>query len=86
MERIDGREALYTAKRKARFGHKDWLLWTDANGDHAAPRTADNIKAMLLAVGIKGRWFLVEANSGNLCKGFWWLGINILRQSRHGWA
>lgn len=82
---IHGPDAFQKAQRMARYGHRDWLVWSDADGAHAAPRTAENIKRVLLTTGTKRRWTLICAD-GTPMKGFWWLGINILRQSKRGVA
>lgn len=84
INRIDGPSAFHEAKRKARYGHNDWLCWRDADGPHAARKSPDAIKAMLLAVGTGGKWTLICAD-GTPMRGFWWLGLNLLRQSRRGW-
>lgn len=83
---LDGPGCFQEATRKARFGHKDWLCWHDRDGNHAVPRSAANIKRMLLAVGTKRHWTLILADSGCPMSGFWAMGINILNQSKRGWA
>lgn len=84
--RIDGEEAFRTAQQKAKYGHCDWLYWRDRSGmAHSARRSADSIKEMLLEVGTTGNWTIVCANTAILMKGCWWIGINILAQSRRGW-
>ncbi len=84
--RIDGETAFNEARTKARYGHCDWLYWRDRTGvSHAARRSPESIKEMLLEVGTKGNWTIVCANSAVLMKGCWWIGINILAQSRRGW-
>jgi hypothetical protein len=82
---ITGPDAFRIAQRKARFGHNDWIWWRDAAGSYAARKTPEAVKAMLLAVGTKGRWSLICADSGIPMKGFWWLGINALAQAKRGW-
>lgn len=78
---------LQEVQQKARYGHRDWLFWTDkAGNDRAERRSADAIKSMLLDTGTHGKWYLVSANSGSLMRGFWWLGLNILRQARRGYC
>jgi hypothetical protein len=48
---------------KARFGHKDWIMW---KGDKAAPLTREALKVALLETGTQGRITLVWANSAIL--------------------
>jgi hypothetical protein len=81
-----GREAFSVAQRKARYGHRDWIWWSDDVGSHAAPKTADSLKTALLAVGTKGKWSLICADTGIPVKGFWRLGINMIRQMRLGYC
>lgn len=79
---IHGPDSFQLAKRKARYGHRDWLCWEDVDGSHAAPKTAANVEAMLSAIGTEGKWFLLLANDGCLMKGYWELGLNLLAQMR----
>ena len=76
---------LAETRRKARYGHKDWLLWTSRDGKEVAERlTADSMKRCLLDVGTKGKWTLVCANDGILMRGFWRMGLNLFHQRRRG--
>src|SRR4051812_7729055 len=60
---ITGKGAFEQAKRKARYGHRDWLVWTDcAVGQIAAPRTAESIKAAMLATGSQRPFFMLHAS------------------------
>lgn len=86
IERIDGKESLQRAEHMARFGHRDWIWWVDKHGkSHAARKTPENVKAMLLATGLRGTWALVTANDGCLMKGFWAMGINLIAHMKRGW-
>ena len=77
--------ALALAKRRARYGHRDWLFWRDRNGTgHSARRDSSTLKAAMLAGGTQGKWFIVQASTGTLVKGFWRLGINILKSAKYG--
>lgn len=72
---------------KARFGHKDWIVWTEKDGTKRAEwRSEAVIKRALLASGTKGKWTLVCADCGTLMRGYWRLGINLFAQSQRGWA
>lgn len=80
-----GRDAYNVAQRKASYGHRDWLVWTDRAGvNHAARKTPENVKTMLLQTGTQGEWALVCANSGCGLRGFWWMGINMINQMKRG--
>lgn len=85
VNRIDGDGCFQAAQQKARFGHRDWIYWSDKNGKHAEVKSVDSVKRALLAVGTKGFWALIHADSGTPSKGFFALGLNLLRQMRHGW-
>ena len=77
--------ALALAKRKARYSHRDWLFWKDRNGtSHSARRDSATLKAAMLASGTQGKWFIVQASTGTLVKGFWRLGINLLKNAKFG--
>lgn len=54
-----------TLRRKARFGHRSYLYWTGREGEFRhAPYGKAGIKAALLDVGAKGRFFWFDA-AGN---------------------
>lgn len=85
ISELTGPKAFQEAQKKARFGHKDWIVWRGPKGLVATPKTKANVKRMLLDTGTKGNWSLIEADSGCPMKGFWWLGINLIRQAQHGY-
>lgn len=73
------------ACRKARYGHKDWIVWDDRDGSQrAALCTADAIKSALMAMGTQGRFFRISANDavGTIVR--WRLGLRMLRNCRRG--
>lgn len=80
-------QKLEDAVRRARYGHRSWLFWRDRQGmPHAERKSRESIKRCLLDVGTKGNWVLVQANTGHLLKGFWWLGINLINQYKYNCA
>jgi hypothetical protein len=83
VNRITGPGCFQQALRKARFGHRRWIVYRDANGPCAERQTAESLKRCLLTVGTQGNWTLI-CEDGVPMKGFWRLGINLLSQSRHG--
>ena len=85
VNQIDGDGCYQAALQKAKFGHRDWIYWSDKDGKHAAVKSVESVKAALLAVGTKGFWALIHADSGVSSKGFFAMGLNLLRQMRHGW-
>jgi hypothetical protein len=70
---------------KARFGHKDWIYWRQRDGSARAEwKTPESVKRALLACGTRGFWCLVQADSGTPMKGFWAMGLNLIKQSKYG--
>lgn len=84
ISELTGPGAFQEAQKKARFGHRDWIGWRSPTGYRAAPKTRENVKRMLLDVGTKGNWTLIMADTGCPMRGFWWLGINLIRQAKYG--
>lgn len=79
-------EALQIASQKARYGHRNWIVWKDrqAVSFHAERLTADSMKRCLLAEGTKGKWVLVCRDRGDYMLGFWRMGLNLIYQCRRG--
>jgi len=78
-------DLLHQAQKKARFGHRDWIVWPNPEGLlQAAPKSVAAIKKALLACGTKKHWYVVAADNGNLHRGFWSMGIIMIRNSRYG--
>jgi hypothetical protein len=71
--------------RKARFGHRDWVVYRDNTGLVTEPATAATVKAAMLATGTQGSWTLVGANDGHGMRMTWRLGMNVYRQFVKGW-
>lgn len=77
--------AFGAAARKARYGHKDWIIWRERDGrEQAAPCTADAIKSALLAVGTQGRFVRLSASTATGASIRWKLGLTMLRNCRRG--
>jgi len=52
-------------RRKARYGHRSYLYWHGRNGEFRhAPYSREGIKAALLEVGAKGRFYWYDS-TGN---------------------
>lgn len=61
------------AVRKARYGHKAYIVWTDRAGiQRYALYNKQNIKLAILAVGTKGRFYWLDASTGvsNIARSF----------------
>ncbi len=69
------------AKRKARYGHRDWIAYKTRDGnDVYAPASAATLKEAMLATGTQKAFLMICANSGHLMKMSWWLANNVRRQ------
>lgn len=77
-------DVFQVAKRKARYGHRDWLVWTNRHGIRtSAVKSPESVKRCLLESGTKGRWSLI-CSDGAPMVGYWWIGLNLLRQMKVG--
>jgi len=79
---MTGSEARELAKRKARYGHNDWIYWKDkATGEwHAEKETSASVKRALLAVGTQGYYMLLTASKAWQLMYHWRMGINAFQQ------
>ena len=76
---------LQDVQRKARYGHRDWIVWDDADGvQHSERATEESIKDALLSVGTQGQFTIVSANTGWLMIGKWFIGINMMNWMKRG--
>jgi hypothetical protein len=74
-----------TAKRMARYGHRDWLIWTpDGQETKSAKLSSGSIKQCLLEMGTKGRFSVISASTAISFRHGWRTGINILNQFKYG--
>lgn len=82
---MNNEDAFGLAKRKARHGHRDWIVYRDRGGAyHAAQRSPAAIKAAMLAAGTGGRWSLIAASTAVGHKMTWRMGVTMLRNARYG--
>ncbi|HYF09529.1 MAG TPA: hypothetical protein VD970_18055 [Acetobacteraceae bacterium] len=83
---MTGTEAFELATRKARFGHRDWIVWQERDGSYRAEaRAPAAVKRALLANGTKGRaWWVVGASTSSASRGFWKMGLIMLRNAKVG--
>lgn len=88
-KRIDsysGPRAFEEARKKAKFGHHDWIVWTGKDGVQQARRSSQAaVKECLLATGTAGRWYLICASDGVGMIGRWRMGINIFNSFKYGY-
>lgn len=79
-------DAYAMARRKAQYGHRSWLVWSNKQGEtFAAVMNADSLKKAMLATGTQG-WFLIvgpKRGEDDICR--WWMANNIRRQFLKGW-
>ena len=76
---------LAEVKKKARYGHRDWLFWQDNGQPKAAVKSRDAIKRAMLATGTQGRFFLVAKNSAILMSVNWHIGVIMLNNAKYGY-
>lgn len=73
-------------KHMARYGHRDWLSWTDRNGNQLAERkTADSIKRALLDTGTQKKFYLYEASTGIGHIISWRIGVVMYTNAKLGY-
>jgi hypothetical protein len=85
IDSFSGKDAYEQAKKKARFGHCDWVVWTDRHGISQARRVSPaSVKECLLSTGTKGRWSLIGASDGIPMVCGWRIGVNIIAQFKYG--
>jgi hypothetical protein len=68
-------------QRKARFGHRNWLMWQG----EAAPLNAESLKRALLASGTQKHFYMIEANTGVGYILRWPEGVRMWRNALRGW-
>jgi len=74
-----------TATRKAKYGHRDWLYWTDRQGGlHVEPTTVASITQAMLDTGTQYCFTEIAANTGHLHIMSWPLALNRLRWAKQG--
>lgn len=57
-------EAYALARRKARYGHRDWVIWQDRDGNwHTDRYSRASLKAAMLAVGTQGHFTVLAAST-----------------------
>lgn len=79
------KDATDLAEKKARYTHKDWLVYGDKAGNFfSEPVTADSLKRCLLATGTQGKWRLIGPRKTDRHLGCWWMGLCMIRQRKAG--
>lgn len=71
------------AKRKARYGHRDYIAVPNGNGVAFEPLTVSSLKRALLAAGTQGRFLVIAANNAVPYRHSWSVGINMIRNAKH---
>jgi hypothetical protein len=72
-----------TAKRMARYGHTDWIVWIGRDGIRcAAPVNYKFIKQAMLATGTQGTFTLYAASCGTSHLMTWPVAASYLRTAR----
>lgn len=73
------------AKRKARYGHRDWIAYRNNGESVYEPASAESIKAAMLATGTQKSFTLIGANDAVLLKMSWWIANNVRMQFIRGY-
>ncbi len=71
------------AKRKARYGHKDYIAIPTPDGEVYERISVSGIKRAMLAAGTKGKFFVIGASNAVLYGHSWRIGVNLIRNARH---
>lgn len=75
---------LQDVQKKARYGHANWLFWTDHAGVNYAGRVnQENVKAAMLAIGTKGRFYEIAGSTGTLHRMNWPLAVIRRRNCKY---
>lgn len=78
-----GATAYQQAQTKARYGHRDWIVYRTKDGTRTAePSTSQSIKRALLAVGTQGHFTLILASTGAPLRKGWKAGINTMQWAK----
>lgn len=82
---ITGPDAFETAKRNARYGHKDWICWRSKDGQQcAAPKSYASIKAAMLANGTQKKMSMYQGSNGVGWLYSWNVAARMLRWEKLG--
>jgi hypothetical protein len=82
---MTAQEAMTTATHKARYGHRDQLVWRDRNGEyHTTVANAAGVKAAMLAVGTKGKFFLKDGKGHGYVYN-WRMAVTWFRNLQQGY-
>jgi len=74
-------DAHATAKRKARYGHRPWIVWQENGAGRAEPANAEKIKAAMLATGTQRHFHGYDTTgTGNILK--WRMALTWLRNTK----
>lgn len=71
------------AKRKARYGHRDYIAIPTADGETYERLTVANLKKAMLAAGTKGKIWVIGASNAILYAHSWRIGVNMIRNARY---
>ena len=72
------------ANRKARFGHKNMILWIDREGvAHNAQKTEQNVKKAMLDTGTQFCFNLYHANSSHAMILDWRMANTVRRNAKY---
>lgn len=83
---IMGETAFQVAVRKARYGHRDWIVWKDKDKQtYAAPMNMKSLKIAMLTHGTNDDFWLIHKNCGTMSYVCWAMAVNIRYQMKLGY-
>lgn len=87
-EVLTGPKCHQEAQHRARFGHRDWVVWVDDQENKFAARlTFATLKQAMLANGTQRRDYWIYMASNGHCWGMSWpLAINFLANLKRGYC
>lgn len=71
------------ARRKARYGHRDYIAIPNGDDETYELLTVGAIKRALLRVGTQGSFCVIAANNACLHLYNWRIGLNMMRNAKH---
>ena len=78
-------DAYAIARRKAKYGHRDWLAWTRRDGQKCAARvTTAAVKQAMLDCGTQQFFMRYAGSDGMGMIATWRLGALWIRQAKRG--
>jgi hypothetical protein len=83
---ITGPHAAQTARRRARYGHRNWIVWVNRGGvTCAAPASADTLKRAILDTGTQGLFYLYSKDGTTFSSSSFRIAVTWFKNARAGY-